>query len=393
MSCSSQRHLSHIQTARGGPKAPALRLVKSGAGLLLLPLVLLGCSKSQPATESPAPTSGTQREVLARPQIKFIQSAEGQEQEQIKAQALTLFTNHDYADVEALAAKYRASKERYASGAWKLEYVYSGVDVPDGSSDSAYEKRLRELEDWVRARSEVAMPRIAMSRVFFDYGWKARGTDVADKVTEAGWRLFASRLQKAEAHLARARGLKEPCPVLWSSLLHVALGLQYKRDRYDTLFAQALQEYPDYKPYFNSRAYYLLPRWYGGEGEWEKDLAKSADRLGGEAGDMLYAQVFWCFAHSTPSELSCVFNKSAACWERVERGFDAISKQFPQEATGLAGQRAFLAAMAAQGAKAQQYFLETNGKVDPGDWGGKKEVEQFVEWLFPKHVPNPGKHS
>jgi len=41
------------------------------------------------------------------------------------------------------------------------------------------------------------------------------------------------------------------------------LGLGADRSRYDETFTEATREWPDYSAYYNRRAYFLLPRWYG----------------------------------------------------------------------------------------------------------------------------------
>ena len=348
---------------------------------LLLPFVLLGCSKNEPAAESRSSKSSTAKEVSSRPKISFVEGAEGKEMREIKKQALTLLTNGDFEGLEALAAKYRASKEGYADGFWKLTVVYNGLEPSGNDSDEVWQTRLKRIQDWSKARSETAMPKIALARIMTGYAWKARGGDWGEKVKDKDWEIFFARLQKALVHLQETKRLKEQCPLYWSSIQRIALGLQFEKKQYNAIFAQAIQQYPDYSSYYTMRANYLLPRWYGEEGEWEKDLAKSADRIGGESGDVLYARVVWDMNRQFSSEVSTIFKENKSSWERVDKGFGIILKQFPHSLSAKT-ERAGLAAMNGEREKARVYFLDTNGDVDLGDWQGKEDFEKFLNWAF-----------
>jgi hypothetical protein len=356
--------------------------VKTNLLYVLLSSALVGCSKNEAPTNAQSSKSSAALEQSLRPKISFVESIETREAKEIGNQAIAFLTNKDFAGLEALAAKYRASKDQNANGVWKLAAVYNRIEPFDEDSDANWEGRVKQVQQWTKARPETAMSRIALARILTSYAWKARGGDWAEKVKDSHWDTFFARLQKALAALQEAKPLKEPCPVYWSSMQEVALGLQFDKKRYNAIFAQAIQEYPDYEYYYISRARYLLPRWYGGEGEWEQDLQKSADRMGGEAGDVLYARVMWCTINSSsPSDVSAIFKQKKSAWERVDKGFDIILKRFPDSLSAKSG-RAVLAAMAGEKGKARDYFLETKGEVDLANWDGKKDFEKFFSWTF-----------
>src|SRR2546427_7377500 len=148
---------------------------------VLLPLMLLGCSKSQAANSQSSSAVLSNKAVISRPEITFVESPQTKEQKQIKKQALTLLTNGNYVGLEALAAKHRSSKEHYSSGLWKLAVVYNGLELSKNDSDVVWETRVKQVQDWSKARPEAATPRIALGRIMRSYAWKARGVDWADK--------------------------------------------------------------------------------------------------------------------------------------------------------------------------------------------------------------------
>jgi hypothetical protein len=343
---------------------------------LLLPLFLLSCSKKPTEAER---RSAIQPSPSVPFQITVEETPEAKEQGEIKNQAISFLKNKDYDKLEELAAKYRTSKECYADGIWKLMIAYDAVASGNLSSKSDWEARQKEIQDWIAAKPESPTAQIAMARFLREYAWIARGSGWASTVSDAGWKSFGDRLNQAWDILDGAKNLKEQCPVYWSARLGIALGLQLDKTQFNRIFTQAIRAEPDFQYYYRMRAVYLLPRWYGEEGEWENDLAQSADRIGGEKGDMLYARVVWDIHHYGSS--IDVFEGNKISWERVDRGFAAILKQFP-DSLAAKNERAHLAGLAGDREKARKYFIQTEGKVDLSAWHAKGEFIDAANWAF-----------
>lgn len=292
----------------------------------------------------------------------FAQFAQVNPTNPIANQAETLLEAKDYDQLDALAAKLRASKECSADGVWKLTSVYNGLIPSNSAPDTVWDGRLAALGVWAMARPESITARVAWGDVMVAYAWKARGGGEVNTVSPDGWRLFFQRLGQAAEILKVARSLNEKCPEYWNVLMRAALGLQANRLQFDGIFDEATNAGPGYEAYYYRRAIYLLPRWYGREGEWENDLASSADKLGGDDGDMLYARVIW---NMHQSYFMNPFLEGDLSWKRVDNGFDIIEKRFP-DALEARIERASLAALA-QNALAQTYYkrgMEEYGKRD-----------------------------
>jgi hypothetical protein len=345
--------------------------------VVLSGILLLGCSEG-------GMDSGLVPEAskVAPPPIKFVESDETIEKRTIGNEALALLKRREFVQLEALIEKYRASKERHANGLWKLAMAYNGLEVPDSDPETEWQVRFGQINEWIMARPKSVEPRIALARVLTDYAWKARGGGWADTVKESDWDVFHKRLSQALDSLKDARQLGKKCPAYWSSLQLVALGMGIERNQYDAIFTEAIQEFPDYEYYYKARSTYLLPRWHGEEGEWERDATKSADQIGGEEGDVIYALVVWSVNHyGAPGGASAAFKADPSAWKRVDRGFDVILKRFP-DSLGAKTERAYLAALAGDRRKAQRYFGETKGEVDLKHWGSKESFEKFLRWTY-----------
>lgn len=358
--------------------------MKITLAILLSALLAWGCSPKEPAADSTPPTAlatNVSTNSAPRPTFRLTKSPQSAEQKEIQLQALTLFTNKDYAGVDTLAAKYRTSKDRYADGMWKLAHVYIGLELGNDASDAEWEARIDQVTEWLLAREASITPRVLKARLLVSYAWKIRGGGWSDSVKETQWKKFFERLQQATRTLKGANQLTERCPIFWSTWQRAALGLQMERKEYDALFAAATREFPDYWYYYTARATFLLPRWYGEEGDWERDLTQSADRVGGTTGDMLYAQVVWNTHHYGGG--IDVFEGKKISWERVDQGFEQLLKAYP-DSNAAKSERAFLAGLAGDKSKAQQYLADLNGEADAGIWDDLERINGFLDWLEQK---------
>jgi len=168
--------------------------MKLRVAFLLLPLFLLSCSKKP---------SEAERRVACPPssaipfQITVVETPEAKEIHDITNQVVTLLAAKDYDKLDDLAAKYRASKESYANGVWKLMVAYDAIAAEnDLPSREAWASRQTEIQEWVKAKPESATVRIAMAKFLRNYAWEARGHDWASKVSDASWKLFGDRLNQ-----------------------------------------------------------------------------------------------------------------------------------------------------------------------------------------------------
>jgi Domain of unknown function (DUF4034) len=348
---------------------------------LLLPLFLAGCSKKSapeidgmPQDQNIAPSSALPFQVTT-----VWPDSESEEMDEIKTQAAALLEATNFDGLDELAAKFRSSKECYANGTWKLVNVYDGLVPSANTPNDEWEDRIAVLQDWIAAKPDSITARVGLANVLVNYAWRARGSGYANTVTDEGWRLLGERLNQAMKVLNEAESLKEQCPYYWIVKMRAALGLQMDKDQFNDIFNQAVNFAPDFEPLYLQRAIYLLPRWNGAEGELETDLEKSADRIGGDDGDMLYTQVIWG-VHDRASSTN-VFKENHFSWPRVDRGFAVIEKRFP-DSLAAKSERAYLAAYAGDRQKTREYLNETQGKADLAVWYYKGEYIRVANWAY-----------
>jgi hypothetical protein len=346
--------------------------------ILLLIFVLFGCSKE------PADHGGNRSIKSSAPiavtlpfTVQIVETPALLENRKITDKAQELFEAKKYEELEQFANEYRKSKECRPDGIWELVQVYGGMWIPAKSSDEKWEQHLNALQEWVRARPKSITARVSLADNWISYAWKARSSRVADLVTEQQWKDFGIRLNEASKALSAAGKLEERCPVYWSMVLRAAVGLDTDKQAYDSMFQKALKAYPDYTYYYGRRAWFLLPRWHGDEGEWEADLKKSADRIGGDDGDLLYARVvYW-----TQGYHENVFKENHLSWERVEKGLGVMEERYP-DSLEVKNLRAYLSALGSDRTAARKCFDQLNGQVVLSVWGNEETFRKMANDVY-----------
>ena len=343
---------------------------------LLTSIFLTGCSKKpdQTPAQSQDQSSTTSTDLPFQPIV--VVSAETKEMNDLVKQAAGLFASKNFDALDDLAKKYRESKESFAVGKWKLDCIYNGIKNP---SNSSWDSFLATLKEWVKTKPDSITARVALANGLIDYAWSARGHEYADKVNDENWKLFFQRLNEAVNILQDAKPLKENCPGWWVAMLTSRFRLAGRKSTYDTVFNNAIQEWPDYTPFYFQRANFLLPRWYGSEGEPEKDMEHLADKIGGEKGDMVYAQIIWDlngFVYSTN-----YFGEYGFSWSRANKGIEAIEKNYPDSISAI-NEGAHLAMLAGDQQAAQKYFKQTKGQIEVYSWSSTNDYIECAHIAF-----------
>jgi hypothetical protein len=346
---------------------------------LFLPLFLLSCSKKPTASNDQLQNQPSPPAAVIPFQPTVVEPPETKEIDGIKSQANALLESKDFDGLDSMAKTFRDTKVCYADGVWKLFYFYDGINIPEESTDSEWSNHFAVLRDWIKTKPDSITARVALANGLVGYAWTARGRDSASKVTDDNWKHFSQRLNEAVSVLAEAKTLNEKCPCWWSTLLRVELGLQVDRPQYDAAFKGAIQAWPDYAAFYFIRANFLLPRWYGTEGELEKDLEASADKIGGEAGDTVYAQVIWDLNVSVFS--TNLFQEYNLSWNRANNGLETIESHYP-DSLAVKNEAAHLAVLAHDPPAAKKYFDQTKGEIDPSAWSSTNEFIYFANLVY-----------
>lgn len=350
--------------------------------LLLTCVSLTGLSNLKALEEPSRPAKAAQSQpspvvpVPGSPVPVKTQGPANKEGSSIRANAKKLLEESNFAELESLIAELTSSKARISNGSWKIVYAYEGFSLPEKEPQSAWQEREKLLRNWVAAYPDSIAAKTALADFLTEYAWNARGSGWASKVTQDGWSLFEARLKESLNVLDDQSIAKSKSPMWYQVRMTIALGQGWRRSEYDKLFEEAKAYEPEYYEFDTSKSYYLLPRWYGRDGEWEQEAEKDAKQPG-SLGWETYARVViskkWAYKN--------IFKESKASWPETQLGLDKLLEKYP-DSLELLDWYAKLACLAEDRAKAKKIFQQINGRMDLYFWNTEQNFLQNQNWAF-----------
>ncbi|HTS38454.1 MAG TPA: hypothetical protein VMH04_22460 [Candidatus Solibacter sp.] len=236
-----------------------------------------------------------------------------------------LLKEKKFKDLDCLANEARAGKTRFSGGAWKLRQLYIGLDSPRPGhpTEVEWKAHMKLIENWKDSYPKSVTAPIALAESYVSYGWAARGTGYSDDVSQSGWKLFGQRAAKAKQILndAAVGGVK--CPDWYIAMQLVSRAEGWPLEQARDLFLKAAKFEPGYQYYYRVFAGYLQPKWSGKEGDAARFAEEWADRIGGEAGDLLYYQIAEVIVCACADPEFGHFS-----WARAQKGFAALEKTY-----------------------------------------------------------------
>lgn len=294
------------------------------ARLSLIPVLLILQSACQfqagastPSTHLASSNSSQQKASPTRMQ--------GPEYEAYEQEVRKQWANNNYEWLENEARKLTAGKARLPGGYWKLRVLYRTIEEVNEASDASWQERIERVEKWASEHPTAAMPRIILAEVWRNYAWKVRGKGLANTVKPENWAPFKSRHKKTTEILAEAAALGEKSPEWYLTALLAARVEERDRAAFESLFEQAVALEPHYYYFYQAKAAYLLPQWYGQAGEWERFAEAAANRVGGEQGDIILFTVYAQLMFQRDLEFMETRREIAP---RLLAGFRAIDKLY-----------------------------------------------------------------
>jgi hypothetical protein len=234
-----------------------------------------------------------------------------------------LLKQEQFEELDCLADAARAGKTRFSGGAWKLRQFYAGLDSPRPGhpTQEDWRNHFDLVERWRQKNPGSVTAPIVLAESYVSYAWDARGDGYADSVSDSGWKLFGERISKAKAILDQAAPAK--CPDWYVAMQHIASGQSWDLPQHYALLQKAIAFEPGYQYYYRIHADNLQPKWSGEEGDPARFAEESANRVGGDGGDILYFQI--------AEGILCACQESEFghfSWPRLQKGFAALEKQY-----------------------------------------------------------------
>ena len=314
--------------------------------------------------------------------IFALQKDDPPDHKNLSSEMLGLLMEEDFAKLDDISHKLRATKERFPGGDWKLAWFYIGIGEPTNGQkdgDEIWELQINKLKKWIKKNPNSISARVGLGRILYEYAWKARSNKLAYKVTEEGWKLFSEGLAESEKILNEAKNLPEKCPYWYLAMQTVALGQSWNRERYDELFKEAIKFEPKYWDYYTAKAHYLLPRWCGEIGEWEQFAEEISDRVGGKEGSIIYGYI--CQALCKFYKQEKCFMETDVSWKKMKQGFYDREELY---GTSIRNLNVFCKYVwyADDRKTAKELFKRIGDNYDKQVWKSKVNLDRAKEWAL-----------
>lgn len=231
-----------------------------------------------------------------------------------------LLSQHSYDELDKAAERARSHRSRASGGIWQLYLFYDAI----GKAANEDPQLMSELKRWADARPQSVTARVALAQAYLHKGFQARGSGFADTVTDSGWTALSNGADSAAAWLQKASQIGNDPHInyLW---MGIAGAQGWDRQRTRQLFEHALSEEPGYYHTFRQYANYLLPKWYGEDGQAEALAEELQQRVGGNEGLFLYfevATVIGCDCGGSDPKLQRM------SWDKIRDGFAALQQLY-----------------------------------------------------------------
>ncbi len=348
-------------------------------GLAILLLLFVGCKKKDGSSIQGSADSQTAQ--VDASGFQLISETEEKQRDEFRENARSLALKKDWQNLESRVESIRSQKTRFENGSWKLRSFYSAFGEYEKIGDEkTYSDLISRLEIWAANKPASIAPKLALAEAYHGYAWLARGAGYASEVTQQGEKLMEERIKIGFKWLREAKKLQdtEKDPAFYSIVLHSFLGANVNRAVYESVFNAGVTNAPDFSAQYEYKAYYLLPRWYGQDGEWEKFAREISQRKDIPDSDEIFARIALYIRDI--GYFYQEFSNDDQPWEELKSSFHAIEAKYP----GSLEIKSVLCLMSAKfydykEARAQMKLLD--GKIDLSVWKSKENFLQASQWL------------
>lgn len=195
--------------------------------------------------------------------------------------------------IEALAQKWNGrtefffDKENETPTTFMMDRLQ--LHMLPGETEEA--RNARYLK-WIEENPEnCQFMRIALFRIFYWAGNRVRGDGPAASVPEEAWPVFYRNLAQAWKVISPIFAEEQVPAEAYVCAIITGRCMNWPQEEVDVYLDKAYQQYPHYFRIYTAEAYARLPRWGGASRDAAAFARIVANKVGGDEGDVLYAQI------------------------------------------------------------------------------------------------------
>ncbi len=342
-----------------------MKSIVSVAPLLCLVLFFNACSKPEPPAE-------------IKKEKVFIADDEDQRQKLHEEIAADL-EKESFSKLESMAEEFTKTKSYFPGGDRKLkrfyEYLLAPLTYP--ATDSYWQNKLSKLEKWTKVYPNSIYANVALASGQESYAWHLRGPSFAIKVSEKQFADFREWAKRAQKTLDQIKNKRTDCVEWYVQEQGIGIDLGWDKPAMSKLTEEAVRIDPAYWDSHLQFVRYLMPRWYGAKGDWERYAEDASAKLAPDDGNILYSEL--CWEVSRYFKGTEFYQQNHVVWKRIKAGFIQREKKYGVSKRYL-NAFAFMAGSAPDRATTRVLMSKIGDQWDPIVWQEKHYFDGYKKW-------------
>jgi hypothetical protein len=248
----------------------------------------------------------------------------------VQQTALAMLLKGDLRGFDALATGYRQTRERTASGNWKLGLAYLSVTQDLFTpSDPRWEKLQQSAAEWLVENPDSPSAVALDARLLRAHAWAWHDADEARGDNNPQYRQL---LEEARRVLDAHSEVKNQDPE-WDAL-RIAIAREQGADTNQVLrmAREALEREGYYYPLHEAVTNKLMPRWGGSEEAVKQYVQMALGHSLLREGTQAYARIYYYIARSnTDGDPGSEMEEMGALWPPMQQSLAELTQAYPTD--------------------------------------------------------------
>jgi hypothetical protein len=255
------------------------------------------------------------------------------EREAIAVVVRDAFAHDRFAEITALADRYRVGKSRTGGGLWKLTAVYIGIEQAINNETAGHDFEPlfgaveHKVQRWIALEPKSPAAQLAYAHALVRHAWRMRGGGYASTVTPDGWKAFRTDVEKTRRYLEKTKAIAAIDPHWYEMMLKVANWQSWDDKRFGAMFDAAIAREPLFYQTWFAAVEYFLPKWQGNTHDVELFAQLAVLKTAATERTGMYARIYWYASQTQFGD--DIFHDSLANWPTMKLAFDDVVARYP----------------------------------------------------------------
>ncbi|MEW6068880.1 MAG: DUF4034 domain-containing protein [Nitrospirota bacterium] len=239
-----------------------------------------------------------------------------------------LLKEEQFEKLDKIAEELRKSRKMLINGSSALSIFYNELTDNNGSEQEIV-SLINLYEKWKKAYPDSPTPLVALSIIYTDYAYMARGSGWAGEVTDKQWELFYMRMNKADEYVNNTIAERDMRSYVEKIKIIKLIGKNNAKIRAYAILDKGIAIDPDYHSMYFTMAELFMERWHGDNRyEMIDFIDEYSARRKGLEGTILYIKML---LHMTfYYEPFNYLNRMNVSWSSLEQKLKSVLNEQPE---------------------------------------------------------------